>query len=118
MNIYKAYAVNKSDAEVQLIDGSVKIPIGGWRGLTAREVEHEDIIYALRREWIVVQVDKPTTLETPPKKPLDYIETAGKDPGVGDDGLPANLKSVDDFKEGSKVEEVKTAPKKSRIPKP
>lgn len=75
MNIYTKFAVNKSQGEVQLIEGKVKIPVGGWKGLTAKELEHEDIVYALRRDWIELVKDAPSGPETPEKLPLTFVSS-------------------------------------------
>jgi hypothetical protein len=101
MQIYSKYAVNKSEGEVQLIDGKVRIPIGGWKGLTTRELEHEDIIYALRRDWIEIKDSEPTTPEAPERPALKVINP---------------VKDADTHVELSKVEvaptKEKVAPKK------
>jgi hypothetical protein len=96
MQLYSKYVVNKSTGEVQLIDGKVRIPLGGWRGLTTKELEHEDIVYALRRDWIELKDTQPTTPETPEKPALKMIDPA-KDPYAHEEmakveSVPANTK--------------------------
>jgi len=73
MQIYAKYAVNKSGGEVQLIDGKVRIVVGGWEGLTRNELEHEDIVYAIRRDWIELVDEEPQTPRKPERKPLKLI---------------------------------------------
>lgn len=77
-SLFTNYAVNISDTEVQMIDNRVVIKKGGWKGLTAREVDHEDVIYALRKGWIKLSATEPKTEEDPAKvevklsKPSDF----------------------------------------------
>lgn len=121
MQIFEKYAVNKSQGIVQIIDGRVRIPVGGWRGLTRIEVQHADVVDALRREWIELVDEQPKSPEEPPRKPIKLFNADGevKPKEMSPDELDKVLKpAVEEPKvEEVKAEEVKSAPKKQRIPK-
>lgn len=68
MSIFAEYAVNNTNAEVQMIDNKIKIPGNGWRGVTSEELKHPDIIYALRMEWITLVKKEPTGEASPPRR--------------------------------------------------
>jgi hypothetical protein len=67
--IFKKWLVNSTDgdatAEVQLIDGRIRVPRGGWVGVTDREADHEDVVQAIRRNWIKVVEVEPKSPEVP-----------------------------------------------------
>lgn len=75
-SFYTKFAVNtaKPEAEVQLIDGQIKIAIGGWAGLTRNEIDHPDIIGSMRKGWIKVQDIEPKG-EAAPELPGPEIST-------------------------------------------
>jgi hypothetical protein len=71
--MFAKYAVNLSQAEVQMIDNQIKIPVGGWEGITKTELDHVDVIYAVRQKWIKLQDKEPTTDKSPPKQAVTTI---------------------------------------------
>lgn len=125
MDIFVKYAVNKSQGVVQIVDGRVRIPVGGWKGLTRIEVDHPDIVDALRRDWIDLVDQKPTSPEDPPKKPLKIYSADGTTREMSPDELDKTLASKAKSEpigstEEAKVEEeskVDIRPSKKRIPK-
>lgn len=77
--MFVKYAVNIDPiAEVQLIDGRIRIKIGGWEGLTAREIEHDDVVQAVRRNWIRLDDKEPTTAKAPEQPKPHIINTDAK----------------------------------------
>lgn len=83
--MFVKYAVNitkEPKAEVQMIDGRVRVAIDGWEGITAREVDHDDIVHAVRKGWIKLEDAQPT-VEKAPEQPKPYKADAGLEkPGV------------------------------------
>lgn len=79
MQLFAKYAVNQSKCEVQMIDGTIKIAIGGWEGLTIREIDHIDVLSAYRKGWIDLKDEEPKTPRVPAKEKVTLSDpTQGK----------------------------------------
>lgn len=124
MQLFIKYAINKSNGVVQIIDGRVRIPLGGWRGLTRIEAEHPDVVDALRRDWIDLVDHEPTLPENPPKKPIKLYNSDGVVQEMSPDELDKALTPKAESKkigaektEEPAEEQVEIRPAKKRIPK-
>lgn len=54
------FIVNQLDHQLQLLDGNVKLlPNGGWARITDAQAEHEDVVYALNRNWATLTTKEP-----------------------------------------------------------
>lgn len=80
------YVVNISQAEVQMIDGKVKVPFKGYVPVSLREADHDDVVDCIRRKWIVLREREPTEgelaklvegVEDPPKIEFEKPAVAG-----------------------------------------
>lgn len=54
------YLVNISDAEVQLIEGKVKVPFKSYVPVSKREADHDDVADCIRRKWVKLIDREPT----------------------------------------------------------
>lgn len=77
--MFTKYAINITadpKAEVQLLDGRLKIAIDGWQGITEREEDHDDIVFAVRRKWIRLDEAEPKSSQAPVQpKPYQAEQT-------------------------------------------
>lgn len=48
------YVVNISSAEVQMIDGKVKVPFRDYVPVSAKEAAHDDVVDCIRKKWIML----------------------------------------------------------------
>ena len=77
--MFAKYAVNLTDNTVQLIDNKITIVGNGWRGLTQGELDHPDVIYAIRKDWIKLEEKQPKGPESPKRKPIKVYTQASED---------------------------------------
>jgi len=54
------YLVNISSAEVQLIEGKVKVPFKGCVPVSKKEADHDDVADCIRRKWVKLVEREPT----------------------------------------------------------
>jgi hypothetical protein len=94
--MFDAYLVNKTKdpgAEVQVLDGNVKVPIDGWVPVTKKELEDTSIIFAVRRGWVEVVMEEPKT----PKAPFIPVETKLRDPAKAEASETTSMEIKDDL---------------------
>lgn len=84
--MFAKFAVNKTEAEVQMIDNRLCIVVGGWRGITEEELKHPDIVYALRKDWIELLDKEPKKPESPPRRKVKTI--GAQDPEYAGEKTP------------------------------
>jgi len=62
------YAINLTDAEVQMCDGKVAIPVKGFGRIFWKNAETEEVIDCIQRGWISELMDTEPTAEEIAKK--------------------------------------------------
>ena len=71
--------------------GYLTIPLGGYIELAKEELEHSDVLHAIRRKWITIE-DKIPAVKTVTQKIEDFAATE-MDQGMTSEELAAELKS-------------------------
>jgi hypothetical protein len=67
------YLLNKTQTEVQLLEGTVRVPIDGWTAVTKAEIETLEVVGAVRKGWIEATQTKPKGTESPFKPAVEKL---------------------------------------------
>lgn len=93
------YVKNLLDSKLFIFDTQVGIPAGDFVVLSDKEVEHTDIAFCLRRNWIELTDTKPTVT----KVEVPEVSFAPEEEDNGSEFPPGNEPKTGDVEDGKNV---------------
>lgn len=65
VDIKTVYLVNKLPHSVVMKGGYINIPAGGYVKVREADLDHDDVLYAMNRDWVEAHTDEPDTSGLP-----------------------------------------------------
>jgi hypothetical protein len=85
VDINTVYLVNKLPHSVIMKGGYINIPAGGYVKVREADLEHDDVLYAMNRDWVEAHTEVPDTSDLP--KPATLVIEHDQYRGMTEDEL-------------------------------